>query len=157
MFIYNFNCLEGGVTENFEFQLDDDTDVYRSCSATLNGEIFVFGGKRDNKMKQVLYPLSISLRLNGFTSGFQSYRLWTKTYWWFDLRFLLWNLCHLLFSTTKNNALFFWLLQKQMRKVISPSHHESLRCEFLSYISKKKTKSAFSSCNYVIFYLFATS
>ena len=40
-----WKSFEGGVTENFEFQLDDDTEDYRSCSATLNGELFVFGGR----------------------------------------------------------------------------------------------------------------
>ena len=34
----------GGITENFEFKTDDDTQVLRSCSALLNGELFVFGG-----------------------------------------------------------------------------------------------------------------
>ena len=42
-------CILGGITENFEFQVDDDTEVYRSCSATLNGELFVFGGSATNK------------------------------------------------------------------------------------------------------------
>ena len=45
------NCFEGGVSENFEFQLGDDTDAFRSCSAILNGELYVFGG--NNKKKQV--------------------------------------------------------------------------------------------------------
>ena len=46
----NFN--EGGVTENFEFTINDDTEVYGSCSALLNGELFVFGGY--NKKNQVI-------------------------------------------------------------------------------------------------------
>ena len=33
--------------------MDDDTEVYRSCSATLNGELFVFGGY--NQKKQVKF------------------------------------------------------------------------------------------------------
>ena len=47
----------GGATENFEFQMDDDTQVYRSCSATLNGELFVFGGysSTNNVKKQVSF------------------------------------------------------------------------------------------------------
>ena len=46
---------QGGVTENFEFKINDDTEVYRSCSATLNGEVFVFGGENssNNRRKQV--------------------------------------------------------------------------------------------------------
>ena len=45
----------GGITEGFEFQMDEDTEVYTSCSAQLNGEVFVFGGSNtnNNKKKQV--------------------------------------------------------------------------------------------------------
>ena len=45
----------GGVTENFEFKINDDTQVYDSCSSTLNGEVFVFGGYNtsNNWRKQV--------------------------------------------------------------------------------------------------------
>ena len=52
-FLNNFNW--GGVTENFEFKINDDTEVYRSCSATLNGEVFVFGGGSSSydRQKQV--------------------------------------------------------------------------------------------------------
>ena len=41
--------FQGGTVENFEFQMDDDTGVSNSCSATLNGELFVFGGSAYNK------------------------------------------------------------------------------------------------------------
>ena len=49
---------QGGVTENFEFKINDDTEVIRSCSATLNGEVFVFGGSNtsNNRKKQVDLP-----------------------------------------------------------------------------------------------------
>ena len=52
--VLNYSNL-GGVTENFEFKINDDTEVYKSCSATLNGEVFVFGGSSssDNKKNQV--------------------------------------------------------------------------------------------------------
>ena len=57
MFKYDFwnHFNLGGVTENFEFKINDDTEVYLSCSATLNGEVFVFGGTStsNNKRKQV--------------------------------------------------------------------------------------------------------
>ena len=45
----------GGITEGFEFQMDEDTEVYDSCSAQLNGEVFVFGGYNtsNNKRRQV--------------------------------------------------------------------------------------------------------
>ena len=47
--------FKGGVTENFEFTINDDTEVYKSCSATLNGEVFVFGGfsSSNNRKRQV--------------------------------------------------------------------------------------------------------
>ena len=37
--------------------MDDDTEVYVSCSAKLHGEFFVFGGyaSSNNKRKQVEY------------------------------------------------------------------------------------------------------
>ena len=34
----------GGVQENLEFTMGPDTSAYYSCSATLKGELFVFGG-----------------------------------------------------------------------------------------------------------------
>ena len=39
------------MTEGFEFHVDEDTEVVRSCSAMLNGELFVFGGS--SKTRQV--------------------------------------------------------------------------------------------------------
>ena len=46
------------MTENFEFKINDDTEVYHSCSATLNGDVFVFGGYNtsNNRRKQVELP-----------------------------------------------------------------------------------------------------
>ena len=49
------NFYLGGVTENFEFTINDDTEVDISCSALLNGELFVFGGR--NKRNQVIETL----------------------------------------------------------------------------------------------------
>ena len=46
------NFYQGGVTENFEFTINDDTEVNGSCSSLLNGEIFVFGGY--SKKSQVI-------------------------------------------------------------------------------------------------------
>ena len=60
--MFNFDFVNysnlGGVTENFEFKINDDTEVIRSCSATLNGEVFVFGGSStsNNRRKQVDLP-----------------------------------------------------------------------------------------------------
>ena len=48
-----FTRTWGGITEGFEFQMDEDTEVYESCSAQLNGELFVFGGVNGDKQKQV--------------------------------------------------------------------------------------------------------
>ena len=45
----------GGTTDNFQFKMDDDTEVLYSCSSLLNGELFVFGGfnTSNNRRKQV--------------------------------------------------------------------------------------------------------
>ena len=43
----------GGATENFDFQMDEDTQVYHSCSATLKGELFVFGGSSIKKQVNI--------------------------------------------------------------------------------------------------------
>ena len=40
--LVNYN---GGNNTNMEFFMRDDTDVYHSCSAPLNGEYYVFGGE----------------------------------------------------------------------------------------------------------------
>ena len=55
-FLNNSNL--GGVTKNFEFKINDDTEVYASCSASLNGEVYVFGGQNTsiNGRKQVGLP-----------------------------------------------------------------------------------------------------
>ena len=45
------DTFEGGITEGFEFYMGEDTEVVRSCSAILNGELFVFGG--NSKTRQV--------------------------------------------------------------------------------------------------------
>ena len=55
------NFYQGGVTENFEFTINDDTEVYGSCSSLLNGEIFVFGGYY--KKNQVIETLLIHMIL----------------------------------------------------------------------------------------------
>ena len=57
----------GGITEGFEFQMDEDTEIEKSCSAMLNGELYVFGGTHGDKRKQVkslrykLKPITYSL------------------------------------------------------------------------------------------------
>ena len=35
---------DGGEEPNLEFTMGPGTSVYHSCSATLNGEFYVFGG-----------------------------------------------------------------------------------------------------------------
>ena len=44
---------DGGVNENLHFELDDGTEVYRSCSALLNGEFYVIGGGNTGYKDQV--------------------------------------------------------------------------------------------------------
>ena len=53
----NFNL--GDITENFEFTINHDTEVQQSCSAMLNGELFVIGG--ENKKNQVILKKYILL------------------------------------------------------------------------------------------------
>lgn len=36
--------IKGGITQGFEFHINEDTEIIRSCSAMLNGEFFIFGG-----------------------------------------------------------------------------------------------------------------
>ena len=69
----------GGITENFEFKMDEDTEVYESCSATLKGELFVFGGtsSTNNRKKQVFirnqysnpHEIIFKIRILGFKSN----------------------------------------------------------------------------------------
>ena len=52
---YTKKLILGGITEGFEFQMDEDTQVYSSCSAQLNGDVYVFGGAStsNNERRQV--------------------------------------------------------------------------------------------------------
>lgn len=56
-------CQLGGITEGFEFQMDEDTEVFHSCSAMLNGDLFVFGGYDGHKRKQVSYKPGLLNRI----------------------------------------------------------------------------------------------
>ena len=47
------NSPLGGKDENLDFKMGQNTSVYDSCSAKLNGEMFVFGGYESQK-KQVI-------------------------------------------------------------------------------------------------------
>ena len=38
---------DGGVNRNLNFELGNQTEVYGSCSALLNGEFYVFGGSNE--------------------------------------------------------------------------------------------------------------
>ena len=51
------------MTENFDFKINDDTDVWQSCSSLLNGEVYVFGGlsTSNNRRKQVKLKISSEL------------------------------------------------------------------------------------------------
>ena len=59
------------MTENFNFEIDEDTEVFESCSAMINGNMYIFGGHRNKeegyKRNQVRIGLdSRSLVLNRF-------------------------------------------------------------------------------------------
>ena len=67
--LFRDNFISGGQTENFEFKINDDTQVYESCSSVLNGELFVFGGQTtsNNRRKQVKF------KSNSIFSGLNFY------------------------------------------------------------------------------------
>ena len=46
--------ISGGEEEIFDFTMGPNTIAYCSCSAKLNGEMFVFGGLGSTYYKQVL-------------------------------------------------------------------------------------------------------
>ena len=72
---------------NFDFKINDDTQVYQSCSSVLNGELFVFGGSTtsNNKIKQVTFISSIYAAIKRLYLGLESYWLRTETNWRFEL------------------------------------------------------------------------
>ena len=47
-----FKFIQGGLIDNFQFQMDDDTEVYQSCSAILNGQLYVLGGSTSSQEKR---------------------------------------------------------------------------------------------------------
>ena len=61
--ILSNNYISGRQTENFEFKINDDTQVYESCSSVLNGELFVFGGQTtsNNRRKQAKFKSNLIL------------------------------------------------------------------------------------------------
>ena len=65
----------GGAQENFDFTMGPDTSARSSCSATLNGEMFVFGGNGSSQNKQVIF-LNIKKEFR-LTIHFRSVRLST--------------------------------------------------------------------------------
>ena len=55
MLIIIYCNASGGVEESLEFTMGPDTSAYQSCSAKLNGELFVFGGNGSSQNKQVIF------------------------------------------------------------------------------------------------------
>ena len=48
--------IKGGVEENLDFTMEPNTSADYSCSAKLNGKLFVFGGSGlDGNEKQVIF------------------------------------------------------------------------------------------------------
>ena len=41
--------FQGGKDANLDFKMGPNTSALYSCSANLNGEMFIFGGKNDHK------------------------------------------------------------------------------------------------------------
>ena len=56
--------IKGGVEDNLEFTMGPDTSAYYSCSATLNGELFVFGGSGRSQNKQVNFLYQQPIKSN---------------------------------------------------------------------------------------------
>ena len=44
----------GGVDDNLDFRLGEGTEVYHSCSAILNDQMYVFGGSIETKQVRIL-------------------------------------------------------------------------------------------------------
>jgi len=57
--------FDGGVEEKLDFTMGTDTSALRSCSATLNGESFVFGGYGTPQNKQISKIEGCSLKRIG--------------------------------------------------------------------------------------------
>ena len=51
----------GGVTENFEFEIDEESEVWESCSAMLNGNMYIFGGHRNKDVGYKRNQVSINI------------------------------------------------------------------------------------------------
>ena len=47
------SCL-GGVDDSLDFRLGKSTEVYHSCSAILNNQMYVFGGSFETKQVRIL-------------------------------------------------------------------------------------------------------
>ena len=47
---------DGDEDTSLSFTIGSNTSAYRSCAATLNGEMYVFGGAGVEFNKQVFYP-----------------------------------------------------------------------------------------------------
>ena len=55
----------GGVEENLDFTMGPDTSASHSCSAMLNGELFVFGGTGSSqKNTQVIFLNQIMIKID---------------------------------------------------------------------------------------------
>ena len=51
----HFENISGGEKEEFDFTMGPNTDAYESCSAKLNGEMFVFGGNTQKTQVLLLF------------------------------------------------------------------------------------------------------
>ena len=62
-FLFEFlsKFYSGGVTENFEFEIDEESEVWESCSAMLNGNMYIFGGHRNKDVGYKRNQVSINI------------------------------------------------------------------------------------------------
>ena len=50
------------MTENFEFEIDEESEVWESCSAMLNGNMYIFGGHRNKDVGYKRNQVSINYK-----------------------------------------------------------------------------------------------
>ena len=57
--------ISGGEEENFDFTMGPNTSAVFACSAKLNGEMFVFGGRGSSYNKQISQIVGCTLERFG--------------------------------------------------------------------------------------------
>ena len=84
-------CL-GEVNDDINFTYDANTQVYASCAASLDGEMFVLGGWNQKRQVNFLRVEEIrsKVRIKTNISDEQNSKLWIKKYWRIAFRLSGW-------------------------------------------------------------------